>query len=163
MYNVYGENKKNVPNCNTYNGKHVGPDKLHADGIKKMAIKGRTYEMRNLDGRKLPRRIYTMLPVEKEENCPFRMTIYLKKKYGLFYLSRHGSGPEHKGHSKKTNVKISAVHMTKSGLKSGLKTVKSVVQSHIKARGAESLLEKLYGGIYSKASRPPNEKIPGRI
>jgi hypothetical protein len=54
-----------------------------------------------MDGNKLPRRRYTMLPVEKEERCPFRMTIYSKKKDGFFYLSRHGSGCEHKGHSKK--------------------------------------------------------------
>jgi hypothetical protein len=57
----------------------------------------------------------------------------------LFHLSRHGSGCEHKGHSKKTNVKTSAAHTTKSEIK----IVKALVQSPIKARGAASLLEKL--------------------
>jgi hypothetical protein len=79
-YKVYGENKKKVPNAaNTFKGKYIGPVRLHVDGITKTAIKGETYERRNLDGRKLPRRRYTMLPVEKEERCPFRMTIYFKK------------------------------------------------------------------------------------
>jgi hypothetical protein len=87
-YKVYGENKKKVPNAaNNSKGKDIGPDRLHAGGIKKTAIKGGKYERRNLDGRKLPRRRYTMLPVEKEERCPFIMTMYFKKKYGLFYLS----------------------------------------------------------------------------
>jgi ribosomal protein L31E len=67
-------------------------------------------------------------------------------------MSRHGSGCEHKGHSKKINVKTSAAHRTKSEMKS----VKAMVQSHIKAKGAASLLEKLTGKIYNKASRPPN-------
>jgi hypothetical protein len=53
--------------------------------------------------------------------------IYFKKKDGLFYLSRHGSGCEHKGHSKKTNMKTSAMHMKKSEPKH----VKSIVQSPI--------------------------------
>jgi hypothetical protein len=82
-----------------------------------------------------------MLPVEKEEKCPFRMTIYFKKKDSLLYLSRHGSGCENKGHSKQTNVKNSAAHMTKSEVK----TVIAMVQSPIKARGAASLLEKFIG------------------
>jgi hypothetical protein len=43
--------------------------------LKKTAIKGGNSERRNLDGRKHPRRRYTMLPVEKEERCPFTMTI----------------------------------------------------------------------------------------
>jgi hypothetical protein len=107
---------------------------------------GEKYERRNLDGRKLPRRRYNMmLPVEKEERCTFGMTIYFKKKDGLFYLSRHGSGCEHKGHSMKTNVKTSAANTTKSELK----TVKSMVQSYIKARGAASLLEMLTGKKYT--------------
>jgi hypothetical protein len=63
----------------------------------------------------------------------------------VFYLSRHGSGCEHKGHSKKTNVKTSAAHKTKSELKN----VKAMVQSPIKARGAASLLEKLTGKKYT--------------
>jgi hypothetical protein len=84
-YKVYGENKKKVPNAaKKIKGKDIGPDRLHADGIKKTAIKGGKYEMRNLDGRKIPRRRYTMLPVEKEERCPFRMKIYFKNKYDLF-------------------------------------------------------------------------------
>jgi hypothetical protein len=113
-YKVYGENKKKVPNAsNNFKGKNIDPDRLHADGIKKKAIKGEKYEMHNLDRRKLPRRRYTMIPVEKEERSPFRMKIYFKKKDGLFYLSRHGSGVEYKGHSKKTNVKTSAAHTTK--------------------------------------------------
>jgi hypothetical protein len=55
---------------------------------------------------------YTMLPVDKVERCPFRMTIYFKKKDGLYYLSRHGLGYayEHKGHSKNVNVKTSVAH-----------------------------------------------------
>jgi hypothetical protein len=53
-YKVYGDNKKNVPNVATnFKGKYFGPDRLHADGIKKMAIKGGKYEMRNLGGTKL--------------------------------------------------------------------------------------------------------------
>jgi hypothetical protein len=57
-------------------------------------------------------------------------------------------------------VKTSAAHKTKSELK----TVKAMVQSPIKARREASLLEKTYREkIYSKASRPPNEKIPGII
>jgi hypothetical protein len=87
--------------------------------------------MRNLDGRKIPQRRYTMLPVEKEERRPVRMTIYFKNKDGLLYLSRHGSDCEHKGHSKTTNVKTSAAHTTKSEIK----TVKAMVQSPINARG----------------------------
>jgi hypothetical protein len=98
-----------------------------------------------MEGRKLPRRRYMMLPVEKEERCHFRMTIYFKRKDGLFYLSRHGSGCEHKRHSKKTNVKTSAAHTTKSEIK----PVKAMVQSNIKTRGAASLLEKLTGEIYT--------------
>jgi hypothetical protein len=47
--------------------------------VLKTVIKGRNYERRNLDGRKLPRRRYTMIPVEKEERYSFRMTIYFKK------------------------------------------------------------------------------------
>jgi hypothetical protein len=114
-YKVYGENKKKVSNAaKNFKGKDIGPDRLHAGGIKKTAIKWEKYERRNLDGRKLPRRRYTMLHVEREERRPFKMTIYFKKKDGLFYLSRHGSGCDHKGHSKKTNVKTSAAHTTKS-------------------------------------------------
>jgi hypothetical protein len=139
-YKVYGENKKKVPNAaNNFKGKDIGPDRLHADGIKKTATKGGKYERLYLDGRKIPRRIYTMLPVEKEERCLFRMTIYLKNKDGLFYLSRNGSGCEHEGYSKKTNVKTSAAHTTKSEIK----PVKSMVQSPIQARGGASILEKL--------------------
>jgi hypothetical protein len=132
-----------VPNAaNNFKGKDIGPDRIHVDGIKKTAIKGETYERRNMDGRKLLWRRYTMLPVEKEERCPFRMTICFKKKDGLFYLSRHVSGCEYKGHYKKTNVKTSAAHTTKLEIK----TVKIMVQSHIfKAVGAASLLEKLTG------------------
>jgi hypothetical protein len=101
-YKVYGGNKKKVPNAaNNFKGKYIGPDRLHVDGIKKTAIKGEKYEMRNLEGSKLPQRRYTMLLVDKEERCPFRMTIYFKNKDGMFYLSRNGSGCEHKGHSKK--------------------------------------------------------------
>jgi hypothetical protein len=100
---------------------------------------------RNLDGRKLPRRRYIMLPVEKEERCPFRMTTYFKNKDGLSYLSIHGSGCEHKGHSKKTNMKTSAVHTTKSEIK----TIKAMVQSPIKARGSAILLKKLTGNKYT--------------
>jgi hypothetical protein len=55
----------------------------------------------------------------------------LQKKDVMFYLSRHGSGCEHKGHSKKTNVKTSAAHTTKSEIK----TVKAMVQSPIKEKG----------------------------
>jgi hypothetical protein len=136
---VYGGNKKKVPNAaKNFKGKDSCADKLHTDGIKKIAIKGGNYERRNLDGMKVPRGRYTILPVEKEERCPFRMTICFKKKDGLFYLSRHGSGCEHKGHYKK-NEKTSAAHATKSELK----TVLAMVQSPIKARGAASLLEKL--------------------
>jgi hypothetical protein len=143
---VYGENKKKVPDAaNNFKGKDIGPDRLHAGGIKKTAIKRGKYERRNLDGRKLPRRRYTMLPVEKEERSPFRMTIYFKKKDGLFYLSRYGSGCEHKGHSKKKNVKTSPAYTTKSEIK----TFKAMVQSPIKARGVESLLEKLTGKKYT--------------
>jgi hypothetical protein len=91
-----------------------------------------------------------MLPVEKEERRPFRMTIYFKRKDGLFYLSRHGSGCEHKGHSEKTNVKTSAAHTTKSEIK----TVKAMVQSHIKARGAASLLQKLTGKNIQQSKSP---------
>jgi hypothetical protein len=80
-----------------------------------------------------------MIHVEKEERCPFRMTIYFKKIDGLFYLYRHGSGCEHKGHSKKTNLKTSVAHTAKSEIKS----VKRKVQYPIKARGAASLLENL--------------------
>jgi hypothetical protein len=104
-----------------------------------MANKGRTYKMRNMDGRKLPRRRYTILPVEKEERCPFIKPIYFNKKDGSVYLSRHGSGYEHREHSNKTNVKTSAAHISKSELK----TVKAMVQSPIKEMGAASLLEKL--------------------
>jgi hypothetical protein len=50
------------------------------DGIKKMAVKGRKYDRCNMDGRKLPRGRYTTIPVEKEERCPFRMTIYDREK-----------------------------------------------------------------------------------
>jgi hypothetical protein len=103
------------------------------------------YERHHLDGRKLPRRRYTMIPVDTDERCPFRMKIYFKKKDGLFYLSRHGSGCEDKGHSKNTNVKTSAAHTTKSEIK----TVKAMVQYPIKARGAASLLEKLTGEKYT--------------
>jgi hypothetical protein len=39
-YNVHGVNKKKVPSSNTFKGKHIGPDKLHADDIKKTAING---------------------------------------------------------------------------------------------------------------------------
>jgi hypothetical protein len=117
-------------------------------------------ERRNLDGRKLPWRRYAMLPVKKEESCPFRMKISYKKKDSLFYLSRHGSGCEHKGHSKKINVKTSAAHTTKSEIK----TVKAMVQYPIKARGSASLFEKLTEkNIYNKASCPPNEKSTGRL
>jgi hypothetical protein len=144
-YKFYGENKKKVPNANTFKGKDIGPNKLHVDGIKKTAIKGRKYERRNLDGRKLPRRRYTMLPVKKDERRPFRMTIYFKNKDGLFYLSRHGSGCEHKGHYKKTNVNTCAKHTTKSELK----TVKAMIQSPIKAGEAASILEKLTGEKYT--------------
>jgi hypothetical protein len=86
-----------------------------------------------------------MLPAEKEELCPFRMTIYFKKKDVLFYLSRHISGCEHKRHSKKTNVKTSAVQTTKSEQK----TVKAMVQYPIKTRGAASILENLTGIKYT--------------
>jgi hypothetical protein len=53
-YHIYGGNKKEVPTSNNFKGKHLGPDKLIVGGIKKTAIKGRKYERRNLDGRKLP-------------------------------------------------------------------------------------------------------------
>jgi hypothetical protein len=143
---LYEENKKKVPNAaNNFKGKVIGPDRLYADGIKKTAIKGEKYERRNLDERKLPRRRYNMIPVEKGERCPFRMTIYFKKKDGLFYRSIHGSDCEHKRHSKKTNVKTSAAHTTQSEIK----TVKAMVQSPIKARGAASLFEKLTGKTYT--------------
>jgi hypothetical protein len=126
-YKVYGGNKKKVPNAaKNFKGKDIGPNRLHADGIKKRQL------TRNLYRRKLPRRRYTMLRVEKEERCPFKTTIYFKNKCGLFYLSRHGSGCDNKGHSKKTDVKTSTAHTTKSEIK----TVKAMVQSHIKARGA---------------------------
>jgi hypothetical protein len=81
-----------------------------------------------------------MRPVEKEERCTFRMTIYFKNKDALCYLSRHGPVCEHKRHSKTTNVKNIAAQTTKSELK----TVKSMVQSPIKARGAEIILGKTY-------------------
>jgi hypothetical protein len=120
--------------------------------VLKTAIKVRKYERCNQDGRKLTRRRYTMLPVEKEERYPFRITIYFKKKDDLFYLSRHGSGCEHKGHSNKTNVKTSAAHTTKSELK----TVKAIVQSPIKERGAASLLEKLTLVLTERENRSPS-------
>jgi hypothetical protein len=60
-YKVYGRNKENVPNAINFKGKYIGPDKLHADGMTKMAIKGGLYERHNLDGRQLPRRRYNML------------------------------------------------------------------------------------------------------
>jgi hypothetical protein len=142
---VYEENKKKVPNANNVKENHIGPDKLNEDGILKTAIKGGKYARRNLDGRKLLRRRYTMIPVEKEERCDFRKIINFKDKYGLFYLSRYGSGCDHKGNSKNTNVKTSATHTTKSEIK----TVKVMVQSPIKARGASSLLEKLTGETYT--------------
>jgi hypothetical protein len=70
-YKVYGENKKKVPNAaNNFRGKDIGPDRLHADGIKNRQLRGGGYERHNMDGRKLPRRRYTMLPVDKEERCP---------------------------------------------------------------------------------------------
>jgi hypothetical protein len=133
---LWGTQEKGVQWRQQFKVGNIGPDRLHVDGIKRMGIKGRKYERRNLDGRKLARIRWTMLPVEKEERCPFRMTIYFKNKDGLFYLSRHGSGCEHKGHSKKKNANTSAAHTTKSELK----TVIAMVQSPIKARGATSLL-----------------------
>jgi hypothetical protein len=33
-YEVSGGNKKKVPNFNNFKGKHIGPDKINADGIK---------------------------------------------------------------------------------------------------------------------------------
>jgi hypothetical protein len=146
-YKVYGGNKKKVSNAASkkIKGKDIGPGRLHADGIKKTAIKGGKHERRNLDERKLPLRRYNMLPVEKEEMCPFRMTIYFKKKDGLFLLSIHGPGCEHKGHSKKTNLKTSAARTTKPEIK----TVKAMVQYPIKARGEAGLFEKLTGKKYT--------------
>jgi hypothetical protein len=79
-YKVYGGDKKKVPNAaNNVEGKGIGPYRLHADGIRKTVIKGEKYERRNLDGKKIPRRRYSMISVEREERCPFRMTIYFKK------------------------------------------------------------------------------------
>jgi hypothetical protein len=100
-----------------------------------------------------------MLPVEKEERCPFRMIIYFKKKYGLFYLSRHGSGCEHKGHSKKKNVTTSAAHTTKSEIKTG----KAMIQSPIMEMGAASLLEKIRGKNIQQSKPPTNEKRTARL
>jgi hypothetical protein len=75
--------KEKVPNSINFKLKHIGPDKLNAGGIEKTGIKKRKHEMRNLDGRKIPGIRYMMLPVDKEERCPFRMTIYFKKKDGI--------------------------------------------------------------------------------
>jgi hypothetical protein len=84
-YKVYGGNKKNLPSAaNNFEGKDIGSDRLHEDVFKKTAINWGKYERRNRDGRKLPRKRYSMLPVEKEERCPFRMKIYFKKKDGVF-------------------------------------------------------------------------------
>jgi hypothetical protein len=77
-YKVCGEYKQKMPNANNFKGKDIGPDRLHADGIKKKAIKGRTYELLNLYGRKLPRRRYMMLPVEDEERCTFRCLTWIR-------------------------------------------------------------------------------------
>jgi hypothetical protein len=85
-YKVYEGNKKKLPKANAFKGKHIGPDNLHVGGIKKQAIKGRKYERRNLDGSKLPRRRYTMLPVEKDERFTFSMAIYFKKEEVCFML-----------------------------------------------------------------------------
>jgi hypothetical protein len=128
-----------VRNANNFKGKDSGPDKLHVDGIKKLQVrgesmKGATWMEGNSHGEDT--RCFLL-----RKRKGFRLTIYFKKKDGLFYLSRHGSGCEHKGHSKKTNVKTSAVHTKKSELKTVI--VKAMVQSPIKARGAGSLLEKI--------------------
>jgi hypothetical protein len=136
-------------------GKHIGPNKLHVDGIKKMAMKGRKYERRNLDGRKLPWRRYMMIIVDKEERCPFRMTLlYFKKKDGFFYRSRHGLGCEHKGHSKKAKVKTSAAHTKK--LK--LKTAKATWFNHPLRQGEQQVSLKTYSKKIQQ--NKSNEKSP---
>jgi hypothetical protein len=85
-------------------------------------------------------------PVEKDKRCPFTMTIYFKNKYGLFYLSRHVSGCEHKGNSKKTNLTTGAVHK----IKSEFKTVKAMVQSHLRQGEQQISLKNLQGRYRAK-------------
>jgi hypothetical protein len=135
-----GGDKKREPNAATNNskGKDIGPDRLHADGIIKTAIKGESMKC----------------AIWMEGNSLGEVTLcFLLRK--MCFLSGNGSGYEHKGHFKKTNFKTSAAHTAKSEIK----TVKGMVQSPIKARGEASLLEKLLGKKkYNKASRPPNEK-----
>jgi hypothetical protein len=42
-YKVYGENKKKLPNAaNNLKGKDIGPDRIHADGIKKRQLRGKS-------------------------------------------------------------------------------------------------------------------------
>jgi hypothetical protein len=97
-----------------------------------------------MDGRKLPQRRYTMLPVEKEERCPFRMIIYFK----IFFFTCLDMDKAVR--TKGTNVKTSAAHTTKSEIK----TVKAMVQSPIDARGAASFLEKLTGKNIQQSKSP---------
>jgi hypothetical protein len=70
-----GETRKNCPMQTISRGKKLVQISSMWMVFKKMAIMGRKYEMRNMDGRKLARRRYTTIPVEKEERCPFRMKI----------------------------------------------------------------------------------------
>jgi hypothetical protein len=105
-YKLYGDNNKKEPTANNSKGKHINPDKLYADGIKKRQVRGEIIKGASwMEGNS-----YTMLPVDKVERCTFRIKIYFKKKEGFYYLSRHGLGYEHKGHSKNVNVKTSVAH-----------------------------------------------------
>jgi hypothetical protein len=49
--------RKTRKRCTHFKGKPIGPNKLHADGIKKMAIKGGEYQRRIMNGMKLPWKI----------------------------------------------------------------------------------------------------------
>jgi hypothetical protein len=89
-YKVYmGKTRKRFPMLPTISkGKTLAQIGSMRMVLEKRQLKGGKYERRSLDGRKLPRRRYAMLHVAKEERCPFRMTIYFKKKDGSFNLDR---------------------------------------------------------------------------
>jgi hypothetical protein len=119
MYKVYGGNKKKVPNADTnFKGKYIDPDRLHADGIKKTAIKGKKYERRNLYGRKLPPRRYTMpMHQRSTSNCKFGRTsniasfLTFEHSLGRNQQSSSQIGHLYTAHERKVSVmtKITAV------------------------------------------------------
>jgi hypothetical protein len=100
-YKVYGENGKKVPNAaNNFKGKDIGPDRLHVDDILKRQLRGTRIKCAIwTEGNSLGENILRFLLRKRKgalSECQFTSKIKM-----VFYLSRHGSGCEHKGHSKK--------------------------------------------------------------